>query len=186
MSTPRPLFTFGHGTAGREFLTELLREAGIAGVVDVRTAPGSRRNPDVSRAALGSWLPGADIGYRWEPRLGGFRRAAPGSPDTFWRNDSFRGYAGHTRDPDFRAAMDDLLSEAATASTAVMCGESVWWRCHRRLIADFAVLARGTPVLHLAHDGRLTPHPPTAGARLREDGLLVYDRPDGEPRARRD
>ncbi|WP_037680033.1 DUF488 family protein [Streptomyces albus] len=178
MSTPAPLLTFGHGTAGRERLTALLRDAGVTAVVDVRTAPGSRRNPDVARDALAGWLPDdAGIGYRWEQRLGGFRRAAPDSPDTFWRNASFRGYAGHTRDPGFLAAMDELLREAAAARTAVMCSESVWWRCHRRLIADFAVLARGVPVLHLAHDGRLTAHPPTPGARLREDGLLVYDHP---------
>ncbi|RCG27776.1 DUF488 domain-containing protein [Streptomyces diacarni] len=176
-----PLLTLGHGTAGRAELTRLLHGAGVRSLVDVRTAPGSRRNPDVHRDALSDWLPAEGIGYRWDKRLGGFRRAAPDSPDTFWRNASFRGYAGHTRDPDFLAAMDDLLDEASQATTAVMCGESVWWRCHRRLIADFAVLARGHPVRHLAHDGRLTDHPPTPGARLREDGLLVYDREDPGP-----
>ncbi|GGV30522.1 hypothetical protein GCM10010182_62270 [Actinomadura cremea] len=170
-----PLLTFGHGTAGRDGIVRLLDGAGVRSVVDVRTAPGSRRNPDVMRDALREWLPAAGIGYRWERRLGGFRRAAAGSPDTFWRNDSFRGYAGHTRDPGFLAAVDELLDGAERDRTAVMCSESVWWRCHRRLIADFAVLARGRPVLHLAHDGRLTEHPPTSGARLREDGLLVYD-----------
>ncbi|NKZ05263.1 DUF488 domain-containing protein [Actinomadura latina] len=171
----RPLLTFGHGTAGRGELVPLLHGAGVRAVVDVRTAPGSRRNPDVHRDALREWLPAEGIGYRWEKRLGGFRRARPDSPDTFWRNDSFRGYAGHTRTPEFLDAMDDLLREAAQTRTAVMCSESVWWRCHRRIIADFAVLARGRPVLHLAHDGRLTEHPPTSGARLRDDGLLVYD-----------
>ena len=170
------LLTFGHGTAGREELGRLLRDAGVSAVVDVRTAPGSRRNPDVARSALEEWLPGEGIEYRWERRLGGFRKAEPDSPDTFWRNDSFRGYAGHTRSPDFVAAMDVLLRGAGEARTAVMCSESVWWRCHRRLIADFAVLARGRSVLHLAHDGRLIEHPPTSGARLRDDGLLVYDR----------
>ncbi|OLT13743.1 DNA repair protein [Actinomadura sp. CNU-125] len=170
-----PLLTFGHGTAGRDEIVRLLDGAGVRSVVDVRTAPGSRRNPDVLRDALREWLPAAGVGYRWEKRLGGFRRAAADSPDTFWRNDSFRGYAGHTRDPDFLAAMDELLRDAEGVRTAVMCSETVWWRCHRRLIADFAVLARGRPVLHLAHDGRVTEHPPTSGARLREDGLLVYD-----------
>ncbi|MBE1530295.1 DUF488 domain-containing protein [Actinomadura algeriensis] len=170
--------TFGHGTAGRDEIVPLLDDAGVRSVVDVRTAPGSRRNPDVHRDALREWLPAAGIGYRWDKRLGGFRRAAADSPDTFWRNDSFRGYAGHTRDPDFRTAVDELLRDAERVRTAVMCSESVWWRCHRRLIADFAVLARGRPVLHLAHDGRVTEHPPTPGARLRPDGLLVYDRTD--------
>ncbi|MFI0165699.1 DUF488 family protein [Streptomyces sp. NPDC017095] len=169
------LLTFGHGTAGREALAALLREAGVAAVVDVRTAPGSRRDPDLSRQRLARWLPGERIAYRWEPRLGGWRRPPPDSPDTVWRNDSFRGYAAHTRDAEFLAAMDVLMRQADAERTAVMCGEAVWWRCHRRLIADFAVLARGARVLHLMHDGRLTAHTPIPGARLRSDGLLVYD-----------
>ncbi|MBY8886696.1 DUF488 domain-containing protein [Streptomyces sp. PTM05] len=169
------LLTFGHGTLPRERMTELLHGAGVAAVVDVRTAPGSRHNPDTLRAALEEWLPREGVAYRWEPRLGGFRKPTADSPDVFWENDSFRGYAGHTREPDFLAAMDELLAQAAGTTTAVMCGETVWWRCHRRIIADYAVLARGARVLHLAHDGRLTEHPPTRGARLRADGLLVYD-----------
>jgi uncharacterized protein (DUF488 family) len=170
-----PLLTVGHGTADRHQLSALLRGAAVGQVVDVRSAPGSRRNPDVGRLRLQEWLGEAGIGYRWERRLGGFRRPTPDSPDTVWRNASFRGYAGHTREPDFLAAMDDLLAEINAIRTAVMCSETVWWRCHRRIIADYAVLARGTEVQHLMHDGRLTPHVPTAGARLRPDGLLVYD-----------
>jgi uncharacterized protein (DUF488 family) len=174
-----PLFTFGHSTADRPALAALLRDAGVQAVVDVRTAPGSRRNPDVARTALADWLPEECVGYRWEQRLGGFRRAAPDSPDTFWRNDAFRGYAGHTRSPEFREAMAELLAGVPEERTAVMCSEAVWWRCHRRLIADHAVLVAGVPVLHLGHNGRLTEHPPSPGARLRDDGLLVYDRPAG-------
>lgn len=170
-----PLLTVGHGTAGRDKLTGLLDGAGVAEVVDVRTAPGSRRNPDVQREALAEWLPEHGIGYRWDRRLGGFRRPAPDSPDTFWQNASFRGYAGHTRTPEFLAAMNELLDQAASARTAIMCSETLWWRCHRRIVADFAVLARHTPVLHLAHDGRLTEHQPAAGAHVRQDGLIVYD-----------
>jgi uncharacterized protein (DUF488 family) len=170
-----PLLTVGHGTADRERLAGLLLGAGVAAVVDVRTAPGSRRNPDVGRERLGEWLPEHGIGYRWEKDLGGFRRAEPDAPDVVWRNESFRGYAGYTRDPRFAAAVDRLLPEAAARRTAVMCSESVWWRCHRRIIADFVLLARGVPVLHLMPDGRLAGHRPTPGVRLREDGLLVYD-----------
>lgn len=180
------LFTLGHGTLRREELAALLLDAGIGRVVDVRRGPGSRRNPDVNRERMQAWLPEHGIGYRWEERLGGFRRPAPDSPDTVWRNPSFRGYAGYTRTPDFLGAMDALLAEAAAGkATAVMCSESLWWRCHRRIIADFAVLARGADVRHLLHDGRLVPHPPTEGARLRGDGLLVYDAhgDDGRERA---
>ncbi|SCE09686.1 Protein of unknown function, DUF488 [Streptomyces sp. DvalAA-14] len=175
---PAPLLTFGHGTATRDRIATLLGGAGVRALVDVRAVPGSRRHPDSGRDALARWLPQEGIAYRWEPRLGGFRKAAADSPDTFWNNASFRGYAGYTRDPQFVAAMDELLETVPTVRTAVMCSETLWWRCHRRLIADFAVLARSTPVLHLAHDGRLAPHRPTAGARLRDDGLLVYDRAD--------
>jgi uncharacterized protein (DUF488 family) len=176
-----PLLTFGHSTAGRERIAGLLREAGVAAVVDVRIAPGSRRDPDLLRERLGGWLPAGGVGYRWEPALGGFRPLPADSPDVVWRNKSFRGYAAHTRSPEFVAAMDRLLGEAAEIRTAVMCSEAVWWRCHRRLIADFAVLARGVPVHHLMPDGRLTPHTPTPGVRLRGDGLLVYDGYEGEP-----
>ncbi|MEU3850322.1 DUF488 domain-containing protein [Streptomyces sp. NPDC029554] len=174
------LVTFGHSTAGRERIGALLGGAGVVAVVDVRIAPGSRRDPDLLRERLGVWLPERGVGYRWEPALGGFRPLPADSPDVVWRNKSFRGYAAHTRSPEFVDAMDRLLREAAHARTAVMCSEAVWWRCHRRLIADFAVLARGVPVHHLMHDGRLTPHAPTAGVRLRDDGLLVYDGYDGE------
>lgn len=174
MSQPH-LLTFGHGTAGRAELAALLRGAGVTSVVDVRTAPGSRRDPDLLRDRLARWMPEECLDYRWERRLGGFRKPAPDSPDVVWRNASFRAYAGHTRSPEFVEAMDELLARAAHERTAVMCGEAVWWRCHRRLIADFAVLARDTPADHLMHDGRLTAHSPTPGVRLRSDGLLVYD-----------
>jgi uncharacterized protein (DUF488 family) len=89
--------------------------------------------------------------------------------------DAFRGYAHHMRSAGFLEAISSLLGESATAATAVMCSESLWWRCHRRLIADFVIIARGIAVYHLDHGGRLTEHPVAAGARLSDDGLLVYD-----------
>jgi uncharacterized protein (DUF488 family) len=167
------LLTVGHGTASREQLLDLLAGAGVAKLVDVRRFPGSRAHPHVRREALAEWLPAAGIGYRWEERLGGRRRLADGSPDVWWQVPAFRAYAGHMRTAEFAAAMEVLLGEPGAA---VMCSESLWWRCHRRLIADFAVLARGAEVRHLQHDGRLTDHTVAAGARLRPDGLLVYDR----------
>jgi uncharacterized protein (DUF488 family) len=169
------LLTFGHGTADRERIIALLQGGDVEAVVDVRIAPGSRRDPELSRLRLAKWLPDHAIAYRWEPDLGGFRRPPPDSPDTVWRNYSFRGYAAYTRTRPFVTAMDELLRQAADVRTTVMCGEAVWWRCHRRLIADFAVLARGVPACHLMHDGRISAHTVTPGARLREDGLLVYD-----------
>lgn len=169
------LVTFGHGTADIETITSLLRGAGVVSLVDVRIAPGSRRNPAAARTELERSLPERGIAYRWDKRLGGFRKVPPDSPDVVWRNDAFRGYAAHMRTDTFRAAADELLAESAEHPTAVMCSESVWWRCHRRLIADFAVLARDVPACHLMHDGRLEEHRASEGARLREDGLLVYD-----------
>jgi uncharacterized protein (DUF488 family) len=170
-----PLITFGHGTASAERIAELLRSAEVTALIDVRIAPGSRRNPQVARAEMERWLPRRDISYRWEKRLGGFRKPAPGSPDVAWQEDAFRGYAGHMRQPGFLAAIDEVLAQAAAQRVAVMCSESLWWRCHRRLIADFAEIAREVPVRHLMHDGQLAVHQGSPGARLRADGLLVYD-----------
>lgn len=183
------LFTVGHGTADADELLARLAQGQVASVVDVRTAPGSRRSPHLARDALAEWLPAAGLGYRWEPRLGGFRRAAPDSPDVVLRNASFRGYAGHLRTPDARDALAALVADARSTPTAVMCSETVWWRCHRRLIADAVELLSGTMVCHLL-PGRVAPHRLTEGVRVAraDDGgeALVYDggqervaRPDG-------
>src|SRR2546421_7902264 len=114
------LLTFGHGTATAGQMTELLRGAGVAALVDVRTAPGSRRHPHVARAELERWLPEAGIAYRWEKRLGGFRKPGQDSPDVAWREEMFRGYAGHMWTGEFVAAADELLVQAELDSTAVM------------------------------------------------------------------
>jgi uncharacterized protein (DUF488 family) len=169
------LLTFGHGTATEEKIAAVLHSAGVKSLVDIRTAPGSRRSPHVARAELQRWLPRHGIGYRWEKRLGGWRKARPDTPDTALRARPFAGYAAHMRSPDFSCAIDELLDETSAACTAIMCAESVWWRCHRRMVADFVVLARGTSVLHLMHDGGLHKHIPNDLARVRGDGLLVYD-----------
>lgn len=168
------LLTFGHGTATREQITTLLHGADVQLLVDVRTAPGSRRNPHVARTELARWLPEVGIAYRWERDLGGFRKTAADSPDIVWRNDSFRGYAGYARTDAFARALGRVLDEAANRRAVVMCSESVWWRCHRRIIADVAACVHGVDVRHLMHDGRLVEHAVTPGARL-VDGVLIYD-----------
>lgn len=175
------LLTYGHGTDSAARTVAILAGAGVGSLVDIRTAPGSRRNPQFARAAMEEWLPAAGIAYRWEKRLGGFRRPSAGNPDVAWREDMFRGYAEHMRSADFRAAIDAVLSEseAGSAQVTVMCSESLWWRCHRRLLADFVSVARGVEVRHLMHDGRVEGHRPSPGLRLRDDGLLVYD--GGQP-----
>ena len=167
--------TFGHGTASADEIVALLRGAGVRLLVDVRTAPGSRRNPHVARAELERWLPAAGIDYRWERELGGFRRPPRDSPDVAWREPMFRGYAAHMRTAAFAAAVDRVLAAATGRTATVMCSEAVWWRCHRRLLADYLALVRNVPVRHLMHDGRLAEHQPTDGARITRAGLLVYD-----------
>ncbi|MGY1810357.1 DUF488 family protein [Blastococcus sp. SYSU D00669] len=171
-----PLLTIGHGPDDRTRLSERLTSAGIGLVVDVRRFPGSRSNPDVRREALAEWLPRAGVGYRWEERLGGRRRLPRDEPvaDGWWTDAAFAAYAAHTRTPEFTAALEEVLGEASAAAVAVMCSESVWWRCHRRLVADVAVLARGVPVTHLMPDGRHAEHRPSEGAVLGDDGLVRW------------
>ena len=172
------IITVGHGTASQQELEELLLGAEVASVVDVRRHPGSRRHPHVARDRLEAWLPGAGIDYRWEERLGGRRSRATGSPNTGLRNPSFQAYADHLDTAEFRDAIGEVLAEARHRRVAVLCSESLWWRCHRRLIADHVTLLTDVELRHLLHDGRLAEHQPTDVVRV-EDGRLVYD--GGEP-----
>ena len=177
-----PLLTVGHGPHDRVALGALLTGAGIGQLVDVRRFPGSRNNPDVARDALAEWLPALGVGYRWEERLGGRRTIPAGEPvaDGWWTVAQFAAYAAHTRTAEFTAALDEVLAAAARSPVAVMCSETVWWRCHRRLIADVAVLGRGVPVQHLMPGGRLSPHRPSVGAVL-TDGVLAWPARDVDP-----
>ncbi|SDE83836.1 Protein of unknown function, DUF488 [Blastococcus fimeti] len=171
-----PLLTLGHGPRDRAALGAALVDAGIGLLVDVRRFPGSRTNADVRREELERWVPELGIAYRWDARLGGRRSLPKDVPvvDDWWTVPQFAAYAAHTRTPEFAVALDDLLAAAAPATVAVMCSESVWWRCHRRLIADVAVLGRGAPVTHLMPDGRLVPHRPSDGAVVGAGGVLTW------------
>jgi uncharacterized protein (DUF488 family) len=166
--------TVGHGTLASEVFTSLLDGAHIECVADVRSFPGSRHNPQFGRQEMERWMPAASIGYVWMPNLGGRRRPAEGSKHVALRHISFRAYADYMETPDFLTGVEALVMLADERSTAVMCSESVWWRCHRRLLADYLVLVRRVNVDHLMHDGRLTPHIITDGARL-DGGVLIYD-----------
>lgn len=175
------MLTFGHGTATQEELTALLLGAKVGRVVDVRRFPGSRRHPHVATDRLARWLPAAGIDYRWDVDLGGRRRLPADEPDAdpWWRVEAFRAYAAHTRTPDFRDAVGRLLEDEARPGggrVVVMCSESLWWRCHRRILSDVLVLLHHVEVEHLTHDGRTTPHVPAPGARVAADGLR-YDLP---------
>jgi uncharacterized protein (DUF488 family) len=164
----------GHGTLSALALAELLEGAGVAHVVDIRSFPGSRRNPQYHRDELERWLPEAGIAYSWDGRLGGRRPLRPGSPNVALRHEAFRAYADHMATEEFRTGLDSLVELAATDRVVMMCAESVWWRCHRRLLADALVLLRDVDVWHLFHDRRVAPHPVTPAAR-RVGDQLVYD-----------
>ena len=169
------LFTVGHGTLPGEDLARLLTALGIEAVVDVRRFPGSRRHPQFSRDAMAEWLPAGGVAYRWEERLGGRRRRRPDSPNDGLRDASFQAYADYMAEPAFWSALDDVLRQTGEQPTAILCSESVWWRCHRRLVADAAVLVRGADVRHVLHDGRVNDHAITDVAR-RENDHVTYRR----------
>jgi uncharacterized protein (DUF488 family) len=171
------IFTIGHGARPIERFVELLNGAGMRHLVDVRTAPGSRKHPQFGRDALAASLGQAGLSYEWAKDLGGFRKADPASPHTALRNSGFRGYADHMETDAFRTARDRVVNRASRTPTAVMCAESLWWRCHRRMLAD-SLTALGCEVVHLMDGGRQEPHRLSGSARL-EDGELVYDVPEG-------
>jgi uncharacterized protein (DUF488 family) len=177
-SEPVLLLTVGHGASDEEDFRNLLQAADVASVVDVRIGPGSRKHPHFGKDRLEEWLPAAGIAYRWEQRLGGFRKLPPDSPDIALRNESFRAYAAYMRTPGFAAALAEVLAEvlaeAAERRTAIMCSETLWWRCHRRLIADHALLLEGAKPVHLMPAGRMMTHQPTGGVRAAGD-RLIYD-----------
>ncbi len=168
------VYTVGHGTRSTEELVEVLREAGVEILVDVRRYPGSRRHPHFARAALEESLPAAGVGYEWRGEaLGGRRQPRPDSANVAWRVAAFRGYADHLASEEFRTALAELEERAATVAQAVMCAETLWWRCHRRLIAD-SLVSDGHEVVHLGM-GRNVRHTLHEAARRSERGVLVYD-----------
>lgn len=169
------LLTLGHGTATAEELAHIIRAAAIESIVDVRSVPKSRRHPQFFREEMERWVPElSGSTYRWEPALGGFRKPNRESPNVALRHPSFRAYADYMETDAFLSALTDLLAPVSMR-IAIMCSETLWWRCHRRLIADAAVLLRNVSVRHLMHDGALRPHLPTAGVRVTDAGSLRYD-----------
>ena len=172
------LLTVGHGGLDRESLGRLLTGAGVQALMDVRRFPGSRTNPDVRRDQLSRWVPELGIDYRWEQRLGGRRHLPAGetTADPWWTVPAFRAYAAHTRTLEFAAALDELVPRIDSVRVAILCAEVLWWRCHRRLIADVVVLARARTVRHVMPDGSLSDHRVAAGARLDGTGVVWWDR----------
>jgi len=173
------VFTIGHSIRGAEEFVALLQDSGVDCVVDVRRFPFSRRYPHFNGESLAATLAAAGIGYRHEPALGGRRgrrRDGAPSPHTLWREEAFANYADYAETPEFRAAFDGVLRLAHEHRPAVMCAEAVWWRCHRRIIADY-LIAAGVAVEHILAAGKVEPARLTPDATVRPDGTVLYRAP---------
>ena len=167
------IWTIGHSTRTIDEFISLLQANQIRLLVDVRSLPGSKRYPQFNKEALADSLGKTGIRYDHFPELGGRRKAKPESKNTAWRNASFRGYADYMETEEFRKGFERLLDLAGGAgSTAIMCAEAVWWRCHRSLISDY-LKARGIEVLHIMDAKKTESHPYTSAARI-VDGKLSY------------
>ena len=175
---PATIWTIGHSTRTLEEFLALLAAYRIEAIADVRRFPGSRRYPHFASEALAKSLPAHGIAYQWMPKLGGRRKAQPGSPNTAWRNASFQGYADYTATAEFADGLAELLKLAAGKRTALMCAEAVWWRCHRSIVSDVLKL-RGIEVIHIIDATHTTVHPYTSPARIVE-GRLSYAEAQGE------
>jgi uncharacterized protein (DUF488 family) len=166
------IFTIGHSTRTIEQFIELLKAHGVSRLVDVRTIPRSRHNPQFNADSLPDSLKAARIQYRHLPELGGLRRVRPDSLNLGWRNASFRGFADYMQTPEFEAGLEKLLKLGERGQAAIMCAEAVPWRCHRSLIAD-ALTARHIGVEHITSKTRRQPHEMTPFAKVKR-GLVTY------------
>jgi uncharacterized protein (DUF488 family) len=171
-----PFFTIGHSTRTIEEYLSLLRSSGVTQVVDVRTVPRSRTNPQYNREAVSDTLAASRIGYEHIASLGGLRgRQLPkeDSPNTFWDNQSFRNYADYALSAEFREGLARLRHLGSVRRTAIMCAEAVWWRCHRRIIADY-LLAAGEEVFHILDRDHVDTARMTPAARPDGEEGLIY------------
>lgn len=166
-----PIFTIGHSTRSVDEFADLLRPHGVHLLVDVRTIPKSRTNPQFNRDSFPAALQEHDIEYRHIKELGGLRRTRSDSPNTGWRNDSFRGYADYMATEEFRQGLDQLIELANDRTVAIMCAEAVPWRCHRSLIAD-ALLVRGIDVFEIIGNRPPRQHKLTSFARVDEEEIV--------------
>jgi uncharacterized protein (DUF488 family) len=164
------LYTIGHSTRPIEELISLLAAQQVAQLVDVRRIPRSRHNPQYAQDALRASLEHAGIGYAYSKALGGLRSSSADSPNTAWRNKSFRSYADYMQTEEFRSGIDDLLELARSRTTAIMCAEAVPWRCHRSLVAD-ALLVRGLSVRDIINERAPAEHTLTSFAVVDGTGV---------------
>jgi uncharacterized protein (DUF488 family) len=173
------IFTIGHSTRPIPEFVELLRQVSVNLLVDVRSVPRSRANPQFNTDTLTHSLAAAGIGHRHLAALGGLRGrrkdTAP-SRNTLWRSDAFRNYADYAETALFRSGLDQLIELASENFCAIMCAEALWWRCHRRIIADH-LLVRGIPVAHIMGPGKVDPATLTPGAQPLADDTIRYPSP---------
>jgi uncharacterized protein (DUF488 family) len=173
---PKPFFTIGHSTRPTEEFVALLKAAEVKLVVDVRTVPRSRTNPQFNRDVLPASLAPQGVAYQHLPELGGLRGLQRDvSPDVnaFWDNASFHNYADYAMSEEFRLGLEKLRELGRATRSSVMCAEAVWWRCHRRIIADY-LIAAGAQVLHILGPGHIEPAQMTPAVRLEPSGTLTY------------
>ena len=181
MDREPPIFTIGHSTRSIEEFVELLRAGPADLVVDVRTVPRSRRNPQYNEDALPDELAPYQLGYIRMPGLGGLRGRShdvPPNVNGYWDNESFHNYADYALSSEFAAALDQLLAMSAERRVAIMCAEAVWWRCHRRIITDY-LIERGRDVRHLMDHDRVEEARLTPGAQA-VDGKIHYPASQGD------
>ena len=172
----RQLWTVGHSTKRIEQFLALLHSHGITRLIDVRTVPHSRHNPQFDIQTLAKHVQEAGLTYVHQPALGGLRKPRKDSINTGWRNTSFRGYADYMQSEAFKTALEMLIKGASSAPTAIMCAEAVPWRCHRSLIAD-ALTSRGWTVRHIMTTTKADTHRVTPFAVV-EQGRITYPPPD--------
>jgi uncharacterized protein (DUF488 family) len=172
------LWTIGHSTRPIDEFLALLKAHGIQQVVDVRTVPKSRHNPQFNTDQLAKRLKKGGFAYFHMPDLGGLRKAKKDSINLGWRNESFRGYADYMQTDEFWSALEELIASGQSKNTAIMCAEAVPWRCHRSLIAD-ALVSRGWTVLDIMTEQRATPHTVTPFAKVAR-GRVTYPAPSDE------
>lgn len=166
------LYTIGHSTRPLDEFIRILSAHGIELLVDVRSVPRSRMNPQFNRESLPEALAAAGIRYEHRRELGGLRKPRPDSQNTAWRNDSFRGYADYMETRQFANALAELIYAASECRTSILCAEAVPWQCHRSMISD-AVVAAGHEVIHMLSESKAEPHRLTSFA-LVEDGRVCY------------
>jgi uncharacterized protein (DUF488 family) len=172
--TQRPFFTVGHSTRSVDEVADLLQAVGADLIVDVRKMPRSRTNPQFNSVVFPDALAERQISYRHIAALGGLRGRSHSpevSQNTLWRNKSFRNYADYALTPPFKEGLAELMGQGRERTCAIMCAEVLWWRCHRRIIADY-LLADGATVFHIVGPHDVMPASLTPGAKPIPEGLL--------------